>query len=142
MTTITKRFKSAGLTLALSFILALGWSVPLRGIGAQQSGNAQPLVSLSGVTTGTGVVISVGNSVQVGWTVIWSAGVGAGEIVIEAADTVNYSGTWYELDRQPFAVNATIMGTYPGPVRFVRARVTTTVTGGTVTAQFNRLIGS
>lgn len=138
----TGRFKSIGLTLALSFILALGWSVPLRGIGAQQSGNTSPLVSLSGVTTGTGVVISVGNSVQVGWTVIWSAGVGAGEVVIEAADTVNYSGTWYELDRQPFGVNATVMGTYPGPVRFVRARVTTNVTGGTVTAQFNRLIGS
>lgn len=138
----TGRFKNIGLTLILSCVLALGWSVPFRVISAQQSGNSSPLVSLSAATTGTGVVISVGNSVQVGWTVIWSAGVGAGEIVIEAADTSTYAGTWYELDRQPFGVNATVMGTYPGPIRFVRARVTTNVTGGTVTAQFNRLIGS
>lgn len=133
--------------LAVLFAILLTLDVGLRLYSPQVQAqlNQPPLTSLSGVTTGTGTAITASNSVQVGWTVIWSAGVSAGEVVIEAANTSNYSGTWSEIDRQNFtaapAANSTIIGTYPGPFQFVRARVTTNVSGGTVTVTINRING-
>ena len=35
-----------------------------------------------------------------------------------------------------------MIGTYPGPFQFVRARITSTVTDGTVTVTLSRINGS
>lgn len=134
-------YRIGGIVLGLCLIFALSRIEPVV-VESQQAGNTTPIVSLSGVTTGTGTSIATSNSVQIGWSIIWSAGVSAGEVVIESADSATYTGTWNELDRQAFSANSIVQGTYPGPLRFVRARVTTTVVDGTVTAQFNKLIGN
>lgn len=137
----SKRFRNIGLVLAAICLLSLGLSLSFRDAYSQQTGSGQPIVSLSAATTGTGTVVSVGNSTQVGWSVIWSAGVSAGQVIVETADSPTYAGTWAPLDTQNFAANAMAVGTRTGPLRFVRARVSTNVVGGTVTVQFNRLIG-
>lgn len=132
----------------LALVLGFGGTAVLDHLGARyapveaQTGGI-PFTTLNAVTTGTGSVLATNNAAQVGWAVIWSSGVTAGEVVIEAAMTNNYSGTWAELDRQAFsaapAANSVMMGTYPGPLPFVRARVTTNVVDGTVTAQLMKL---
>ena len=71
---------------------------------------------------------------------------GAGEVTIEAANSATYAGTWAVVDVQNFtaapSANSIVMGTYPGPFQFVRARVTSNVTGGTVTVTLSRINGS
>lgn len=136
------------LAILLSFTLALDIGLhvyPVFSPNVQAQTNTPPALSLNAVTTGTGTAISATTAVQVGWTIIWSAGVGAGEVTIEAANTATYAGTWAVLDVQNFtaapAANSTVMGTYPGPFQFVRARVTSNVTGGTTTVYITRLIG-
>jgi hypothetical protein len=130
-------------SLVVSILLAALFTAhSLRPVQSQNQGGL-PFTTLNAATTGTGTALATNNAVQVGWAVIWSADVTAGEVVIEAAMTKDYAGTWAELDRQAFgdapSDNAVMMGTYPGPLPFVRARVTTTVTDGTVTVQLMRL---
>lgn len=123
-------------------LIVLGLNNALRAVHSQNQGGI-PVTSLSAATTGTGTAFAMNNAVQVGWAVIWSSGVTAGEVKIEAAASANYSGTWYELDKQTFsaapAANSVMLGTFPGPLLFVRARVSTTVSDGTVTVQLYKL---
>lgn len=131
------------LTIALAFDVGLHLRSP---IPVQAQITQSPVTSLSAVTTGTGTAVSCTNAIQVGWSVIWSSGVGAGEVTIEAANSATYAGTWAVIDVQNFtaapAANSIMTGTYPGPFQFVRARVTSNVTGGTVTVTISRINGS
>lgn len=130
------------LALALDIGLHLRNPVPVAFAQLPQS----PFTSLSAVTTGTGAAVSCSNAIQVGWSVIWSAGVGAGEVTLEAANSATYAGTWAVIDVQNFTAapgaNSIMVGTYPGPFQFFRARVTSNVTGGTVTVTITRINGS
>jgi len=135
------------LTVVLFFALSLSVGLHLRPPAPAIAQLTQPPVtSLSAATTGTGTAVSCTNAIQVGWSVIWSAGVTAGEVTIEAANSATYSGTWAVLDVQNFtdapAANSVMIGTYPGPFQFVRARITSTVTDGTVTVTLSRINGS
>lgn len=134
------------LALLLGIVLTLDVGLHVYNPLARAQNNQPPLATLSAVTTGTGTSITCSNAIQVGWSILWSAGVSDGEVVIEAANASNYSGTWAEIDRQNFstapAANSMISGTYPGPFQFVRARVTSAVVGGTVTVTINRINGS
>ena len=132
------------LTIALAFDVGLHLQSPVVPVAAQTT--MSPVTSLSAVTTGTGTAVSCTNAIQVGWSVIWSSGVTGGTVVIEAANSATYSGTWAQIDSQDFSAapsaNSVITGTYPGPFQFVRARVTSTVTDGTVTVTISRINGS
>lgn len=132
------------LTIALVLDIGLHLRSPIPVALAQLP--QSPFTSLSAVTTGTGTAVSCTNAIQVGWSVIWSAGVTAGEVTIEAANSSTYTGTWAAIDVQNFTAapgaNSIMVGTYPGPFQFFRARVTSNVTGGTVTVTITRINGS
>lgn len=85
-------------------------------------------------TTGNGAVWDGTNqATQIAVYVDWSAGVSAGAVTIETANSTTYSGTWAPL---AVVVNSAASKQdvfhFTGPLMAVRARVTTTVAGGTV----------
>jgi len=89
----------------------------------------------SAQTTGNGTAHDL-TFVSDEWAIYveWSAGVSAGAVAIETALTKDYSGTWAPLG----GVTATGASrvdvfAYSGATAAVRARISTTVTGGTVT---------
>jgi len=138
--------RSNFLAILLSLVLALDIGMHAYNPLAHAQLPQSPFTSLSAVTTGTGTAVSCTNAIQVGWSVIWSAGVGAGEVTLEAANSATYAGTWAVIDVQNFtsapSANSIMVGTYPGPFQFFRARVTSAVTGGTVTVTITRINGS
>jgi hypothetical protein len=95
---------------------------------------------LTAVTTGTGPTHDTQGFLHHSLFTAWSAGVGAGVVVLEGSpDGV----TWVTLASRSFAVSTNFVdmardsNATPVPVvaiKYVRARVSTTVTGGTVTA--------
>jgi len=141
MNTNKLRFwQAAGCALLLALAIhSLDHLAP--SVQSQQGGGV--FTSLNAATTGTGSMQAVNQAAQLGYSVIWSTGVTAGEVVIEVADTSAYAGTWAEIDRLNFTAapgaNSMQSGTFPGPFRFARARVTTNVTGGTVTVTLQQL---
>ena len=90
-------------------------------------------------TTGNGTPAAIPPSFFAHQFVVkWSAGVSAGAIQIETADKADYSGTWAAVGA-PIATAAAsseqvsnITGTYGA----LRARVSTTVVGGTVDVSY------
>ena len=98
---------------------------------------SQQFISINAQTTGTGTAVpteTCQNAKQIMWYIIWPAGVTAGAVVIETAQADDYAGTWAPLDSADLAVNASAgscsMGTFPGLLPSIRARVTTPVSGG------------
>ena len=91
---------------------------------------------LSAATTGSGVA-SLGRASNAGiWTfhITGSAGVGAGAVIIETAPTAAYAGTWAVLGGPVTVVASTTLSVhFESSARHVRARISTEVTGGTVT---------
>lgn len=85
-------------------------------------------------TSGNGTVMTLdGQHDHVRFFVIGSSGVTAGAVTIEEAHTADYAGTWAEL--QVVTVTASAVQTVYqacGSMLHTRARVSTTVTGGTV----------
>lgn len=129
--------------LALS-ALVLGFVVIVGSLGRPVGAQSGYYVSFSNATNTTGASIGTNDSKQIGYYVEFSSGVNAGEVVIETAVTGSYAGLWHELDRVAFGDMASVpsvyFGTYPGaPMLFVRARITTPVTGGTVNAYFTKM---
>lgn len=112
--------------------------------------NADPFKSLDAVTTGTGSVIPTSNADAVRATCLFSGtNLSAGVVVIESAPTVNYSGTWAEIDR--FSYNdADFIRDYGSGLSgnigaFIRGHVLTPVAAAanpSVTLQFDLYIGS
>ena len=89
--------------------------------------------SLNAATTGTGEPLATNSCKQATWTTVPSGTVSGGTIVIEQASSRDYAGTWFLLDTID-AANAAAgtegYGTYPGVVAFIRARITSNITGG------------
>lgn len=89
----------------------------------------------SAQTTGNGEEIDLkGMSKNVTCYITGSAGVGAGAVQLETAPTAGYAGTWAALGGAPVTATAstTKTATAVGAYGFVRARISTNVTGGTV----------
>lgn len=73
-------------------------------------------------------------------TIRWSAGVTSGAVVIEAAETPDYTGTW-DLVVPAVAFTGTAPNTntvrVPGSYPVLRHRISTIVEGGTVTSRID-----
>lgn len=97
------------------------------------SRETKKITALSAVTTGTSNAFSLADVDLVGMDVEWAAGVTAGVIVLERATSQDYAGTWKALVTidvaavTPAATDGDAVTVVGG---FVRARVTTTVSGG------------
>lgn len=88
-------------------------------------------------TTGNGSAIDRrGDSLYV-IAVEWSAGVDAGVITIEEASATDYSGTWSQVTTVAWVAASSTEFVHIGPAALaaVRARISTTVTNGTVTVK-------
>lgn len=91
------------------------------------------LTVLSAVTTGTSEVIVEPNARRWIMTVQWSAGVSAGEVILESGPSRTYTGTWANEGSSVFADNAFDRVVSDSNADYVRVRVGTNVVGGTVT---------
>ncbi len=103
-------------------------------------------ISLNAVTTGTGTAIAFNDGRQVNWLVEGAGTIGAGTVVIESAHAHAYAGTWNELDSVDASTltgGALYGNTFPHvPGGFVRARISSNITGGgSVTVRLNGLRG-
>jgi hypothetical protein len=102
-------------------------------------------ISLDAVTTGTGRALQFNDCRHVRWFVETDSAPDAGVVAIEWAHSEDYAEAWNLLES--ITVTEIVAGTpartvtAPGPIGFVRARVTTTVTNGTVTVRINGLLG-
>lgn len=112
-------------------------------VGYKFNPNDTEAKTLDGVTTGTGKPIPMQDCRQTVWTIEGTGAISAGTIIIETADTFNYSGTWYPLE----TVNGTAVANQAyfntivgGASGFIRARIGTTIAGGTVTVKINGLL--
>lgn len=88
-------------------------------------------------STGNGNVFTPARmSGEFAFYVSWSAGVTAGAVTIETADDKDYQGTWAELGTvtAPPASRQDVLH-FSGVLIAVRARISTAVTGGTVTVK-------
>jgi hypothetical protein len=120
--------------LALSLALPVGAATIEYQIGA----GSPPIVTLqSAATTGNGDVINLrGAFSSQTLYVIWSAGTGAGVVTVETASTCDYAGTWGSLATVTWsAASKTDEVKVFGNTVCMRARISTTVTGGTVTVK-------
>ena len=84
---------------------------------------------------------------QASWYVVGAGTVTGGVVKIETAHTIDYSGTWAEIDSVDFSspalTNAAYWATGPGHMLFMRARVSSNVTGGgTISVFFCGLSGT
>jgi len=107
--------------------------------------NSDVTKSLSAATTGTGRAIPLSDCRQISWFIEISGTVSGGTIIIEHAEQIDYAETWQQLDSIT-AANITAgtegSGTFAGPVGFVRARISSNITGGgSITARLNGLLG-
>lgn len=100
--------------------------------------------SLDAATTGTGAVKALNHCRQVEWMTEYSGTVSGGTIIIEYAHQADYSGTWSQLasivaSDVPNGTDG--FGSYPGLCPFVRARISSNITGGgNVTVRINGLL--
>jgi hypothetical protein len=97
--------------------------------------------SLDAITNGTGKAMPYSNYEKVQWLIVGNGAVSAGAVIIESANDLNYSGTWNQVVA-PVTVtaNAEQGSTIDAPPGgFLRARVTTTIVGGTVTVYLNAI---
>ena len=117
-------------TLALTFALTLLLGMP---------SSAQPLfVTIQDAqTTGDGDAIDRRGDTLFVFMVEWSASTSAGVITIEEASATDYAGTWSSIATVTWAVDDSTEAVHVGPIAgaALRARISTTVVGGTVTVK-------
>jgi len=90
-------------------------------------------------TTGNGVVLAIPNSFRRhNVTIKGSAGVSAGAVQLEASNQYDFAGTWAPIAGSPVSVgdNTELQIAFEGVYNFIRARVSTTIVGGTVTVSY------
>ena len=84
-------------------------------------------------TTGNGTAVDLGGITrELAFHIIWSTGVSAGQIKLEAAFVFDYTGTWAPIATADFVANTTQLVQATGAYRAIRARISTNVVGGTV----------
>lgn len=115
-------------------------------VGYKYTPGSDAELSLDTVTTGTGSVKALNDCRQCNWLFVGAGTISGGTVKIESAAAPDYAGTWNELDSLTAADltgGAASGGTYPMPPGgFVRARVSSNITGGgTVTVRINGLLG-
>lgn len=106
------------------------------------------ITSLS-ATTGTGTEVQLGGATQVAVEYEIATGTTSGVVVLEHSAVSGYAGTWANLDTQTVGSSfatapSKTFFTYPGPMGFIRPRVTTTFAGGAgplVTVRIKRMFG-
>lgn len=103
-------------------------------------------VSLNAATSGTGSVKAFNDCRQVNWIVEGSGTISGGVVKIECAASVDFSGTWHELDSvdaSTLSGGAAYGNTFPFcPGGFLRARISSNITGsGVITVRLNGLLG-
>ncbi len=114
-------------------------------IGKKYVPDSAANASLSAVTTGTGKAVAVNDCRQVEWFVTYVSGSAptTGTVLIEHALTVDYAGVWNQLDSidcSALSAGTAGFGTFPGPIGFMRARITDN-TDQAITAYINGLLG-
>ena len=93
-----------------------------------------PIVLQDAATTGDGDVLHVnGKTKEVSVYVDWGAGVGAGQVIVESASSPSYAGTWAPIATLNYLVNAEHLVQITGYLIALRARISSDITGGTVT---------
>lgn len=130
MKTFVPRLLTFALLFAFTFVLA---SLPNR-IGVEAREDATLLTTqLNGVTTGTATPFMVSGCRENAVYIIWSAGASAGGVTVETADAVDYAGTWAPLIVVPWsAASKQDIVQVTGVQMYLRTRISTTVSGGTV----------
>lgn len=94
---------------------------------------------LSAVTTGTSSAIPFQQFRTLGGSVVASGTVSGGAVIFESAPTKDYAGTWSEVFSITPASDANVTDAAAVAANFVRARVTSNITGGaTITVYANR----
>ena len=91
-----------------------------------------PITLLDTVTTGTSEVVAPPPSFRHhNFFITTPAGVNAGKVQMEASIDPDYAGTWAAVGAETTVVaSATLLISHSGLLDFVRARVTTTISGG------------
>lgn len=95
---------------------------------------------LSAATTGNSSVVALNDCIDAQFLIVGSAGIAAGAVNLESSNDANYAGTWNQLVAPVTAVASAAVGARSAgaPIGgFVRCRVTTNVTGGTVDVYIN-----
>lgn len=89
--------------------------------------------SSTGVSTGTGTAFATNHARRIQATIIWSSGCSAGTIVVEGADTYDYTGTWQNIDTIAWSAASKVdQRTYDESFNAVRLRITSNIVGGTI----------
>jgi ABC-type phosphate/phosphonate transport system substrate-binding protein len=91
---------------------------------------------LSAATTGHGTAVDLGGQTESILVYLeGSSGISAGKVQVETAPTTDYAGTWAAIGSEQTLVASTVLTVAAtGPFLAVRARITTDVEGGPVTA--------
>lgn len=94
----------------------------------------------SAATTGNGTPVQLnGRATDIVVYIEGSAGVSAGAVTLEEAPTSDYAGTWAPIGSAVTVVASSVLATHiSGAYMAIRARLSTNITGGTVTV---RLVG-
>ena len=100
-------------------------------------GSTAPVVILQNAktNTGNGTELQLDNCTNfLTIYVVWAASSAAGQVVIETAESTGYTGTWAPLATVNFSVasKADVVNII-APMRFVRARIASAITSGSVT---------
>src|SRR5213594_3934087 len=89
-------------------------------------------------TTGNGTIVDLGGITrELAFHIEWSAGVSAGQVKLEAAFTTDYAGMWAPIATADFVASTVQLVQATGAYRAVRARISTTVVGGTVNVRLD-----
>lgn len=101
--------------------------------------NGVPVALQSAATTGNGKAIAIPNTFdrhQV--SIKGSAGISAGAVQIETADSFDYTGTWTPVSGGPITAvaNEEIVVNFNGLYRAIRARISTDIVGGTIDVNY------
>lgn len=92
----------------------------------------------SGATTGNGTVIAVPSSFNQHSFYIKGIDIpSAGAVQLESADSSDYTGTWAPLAGGPVTVpDGEVLVQLVGVLMFIRARISTDITSGTVNVNY------
>jgi hypothetical protein len=89
---------------------------------------------LDAVATGTSEIIDTLGATHLTMSALFSAGVSAGVVTFESSPDPAFAGTWKALGTAGFAASTVVTVSVDVAARYVRARISTAITGGTVTA--------
>jgi hypothetical protein len=122
------------ITIALLTLLLLG--APSLAMAQDTENRSWTVTWLDAQATDetTSVAMPVNANIDFGVYVEWSSGVSAGVVTIEEAYSQNYSGTWSTIGTvTTAAASSTDVYHQTGAFRSLRVRISTAVSGGTVT---------